>query len=154
MLRGQLAHLDYLKTVSPKLAEFLAEIKDELMMAPVGRHEVQGQKFFYTVSQDSTELFANRLSEFHQDYLDIQIVLEGEERYGYSLSPMLKVTEDKLAEFDVAFGQPLEELFVILKAHEFIVFPMNCPHRPLIAVDERPQNIKKVVVKIHRSLLD
>ncbi|CAG9296033.1 YhcH/YjgK/YiaL family protein [Celerinatantimonas diazotrophica] len=154
MLQGQLSEIALIEPITPTLGKILKSLLASLNAdAPVGRYEVQGDKLFYTVSQDRTQPFAERRSECHRNYLDIQVVLSGEECYGYSLEPLEKVTEDLFNQCDLAFGQPRSERFVTLHCGEFIVFAPNCPHRPLIAIDDKPAEVKKAVIKVHRSLL-
>ncbi|MFM2485823.1 YhcH/YjgK/YiaL family protein [Celerinatantimonas yamalensis] len=154
MLQGQLDKLDLIQPIAPKLAQILRELSTQLVAdAPLGRCDVRGEQLFYTVSLDTTEPQTHRRCEFHQSYLDIQVVLDGEERYGYATVPLVDIDEDKLQASDVAFGQPVNERFVTLSSGDFIVFAPYCPHRPLVAVDA-PQKVKKAVIKVHRSLLD
>lgn len=155
MLQGQLSEIALIEPIAPTLGKILKSLLASLNAdAPVGRHEVQGDKLFYTVSLDKTQPLAERRSECHQNYLDIQVVLSGEERYGYSLEPLEKVTEDLFNKCDVGFGLPRSERFVTLHTGEFIVFAPNCPHRPLVAINDEPAEVKKAVIKIHNSLLN
>ncbi|MFM2478984.1 YhcH/YjgK/YiaL family protein [Celerinatantimonas sp. MCCC 1A17872] len=154
MLQGQLSEAALIEPIAPTLGKILKSLLVSLNAeAPVGRHEIEGDKLFYTVSEDTTQLLDERRSECHQNYLDIQVVLSGEESYGYSLEPMAKITEDLFGKCDLGFGEPRSERFVTLHSGEFIVFAPNCPHRPLVAVDGKPAQVKKAVIKVHRSLL-
>lgn len=152
-----IGHLDYCESVAlmaPKIGKILSHLKDQLLNGPaVGVHLVDERQLFYTVSSDMTELLSKRRSEFHRDYLDIQVVLKGQEQYGFSLSPLKVIEDDYLNEKDVAFGQPVQERFVTLNEQEFIIFPPGCPHRPLIAVNEEPKLVLKSVIKVHQKLL-
>ncbi len=77
--------------------------------------------------EDHTQPLALRRSECHARYLDVQILPQGRERFGYSLAPFNALDEDLLATRDVAFSaQLVEERFVDLAAGDFIVFyPVN-----------------------------
>ncbi|MFM2482485.1 YhcH/YjgK/YiaL family protein [Celerinatantimonas sp. YJH-8] len=154
MFIGSLDHLESVRVINPLIASILASLKETLMTMPkAGRYPLDGDKLFYNVDETTTQVLAARRSEVHQNYLDIQIVLKGRERYGCALQPFVQVDDDRLATSDIAFGQVEKEKFIELSAGEFVVFPPGCPHRPLIAVDDVPEAITKVVIKVHQSLL-
>jgi YhcH/YjgK/YiaL family protein len=45
---------------------------------PTGKHDIDGNRLFFLVSEDMTQPFAERRAEYHARYLDIQIVLKGQ----------------------------------------------------------------------------
>ncbi|CAG8998519.1 MAG: Toxin-antitoxin biofilm protein TabA [Candidatus Celerinatantimonas neptuna] len=154
MIIGDLNYCESVRLMAPGIGKILLDLKAQLLGHPeIGVHLIDEHRLFYTVSNDRTERLSQRRCEYHRDYLDIQVVLKGQERYGFSLNPMTNVEENFLDDKDVAFGLPLNERFVTLNEHEFIIFPPGCPHRPLIAVDEQPKSILKSVIKVHHNLL-
>ena len=103
---------------------------------------------------DKTELKENRRSEIHHKYLDVQLILEGIETFGYSEYPLLSIEDDDRAEKDIAFSNDVkDEEFVTLTAGEFIIFNPKQPHRPLVAVDDKPAAVKKLIIKVNSALL-
>lgn len=115
---------------------------------PVGKHDIDGNRVFMLVSEDNTQPLAERRAEYHARYLDIQIVMRGQERMVFSCLPAGKPETDRLAERDIAFLPAGEqEKNVVLEEGDFVVFYPGEVHKPLVAVDQ-PASVRKVVVKI------
>lgn len=65
---------------------------------------------FYLISEDTTERGELRRAEYHARYLDIQIVLKGQEGMTFSTQPAGVPETDWLADKDIAFiGQGIDE---------------------------------------------
>ena len=119
-----------------------------------GNYPLPYDESVYFIVNDKTELKVNRRSEIHHKYLDVQLILEGTETFGYSDYPLLSIEDDYLAEKDIAFSNDVkDEQFVTLEAGEFIVFNPKQPHRPLVAVDDKPAAVKKLIIKVNSALL-
>ena len=119
-----------------------------------GNYPLPYDESVYFIVDDKTELREKRRSEIHHKYLDVQLILEGTETFGYSNYPLLSIEDDYLAEKDIAFSNDVQdEQFVTLTAGEFIVFNPKQPHRPLVAVDDKPAAVKKLIIKVNSALL-
>ena len=115
---------------------------------PLGKHDIDGNNLFYLISEDTTEPMADRRAEYHARYLDIQIVLKGQEGMTFSVLPAGAPDTDWLADKDIAFLPEGElEKTVLLSEGDFVVFYPGEVHKPLCAVDE-PAKVRKAVVKI------
>lgn len=115
---------------------------------PPGKYDIDGNNVFYMISEDTTEPLVARLAEYHARYLDIQIVLRGQEAMTFSTRPAGVPDIDWLAEKDIAFLPAGEqEKTVILNEGDFVVFYPGEVHKPLCAVDE-PAKVRKAVVKM------
>jgi len=151
---GKTSQLEFASFLSPELKKIIAAVLDRLE-TPIesGRHEIDENAFFM-VMDDHTQLLAQRKSECHSRYLDVQVLLEGKESFGYSLLPYKGLDEDYLNDKDLAFSEQMEgeEHFAKLSAGEFIIFYPGQPHRPLVAVDDKPMPVRKVVIKVDKAL--
>jgi biofilm protein TabA len=115
---------------------------------PLGKHDIDGNRLFMLVSEDSTQPIAERPAEFHQRYLDIQIVMRGQEGMTFSCLPAGTPETDWLADKDIAFlPEGEQEKTVILNEGDFVVFYPGEVHKPLCAVG-KPATVRKVVVKM------
>ncbi|WP_336220551.1 YhcH/YjgK/YiaL family protein [Citrobacter amalonaticus] len=113
-----------------------------------GRHDIDGSRLFYLISEDMTEPFDKRRAEFHARYLDIQIVLKGQEGMTFSVLPAGTPETDWLADKDIAFlAEGKQEKTVILNEGDFVVFYPGEVHKPLCAVGA-PAQVRKAVVKL------
>lgn len=98
---------------------------------PKGKHDIEGNRLFYLISEDMTEPYEARRAEYHARYLDIQIVLKGQEGMTFSTQPAGTPDTDWLADKDIAFlPEGVDEKTVILNEGDFVVFyPGKCINR-------------------------
>lgn len=151
MILGNINHLDLIPYLPAKIKRSIEYIKDNVNSnTPVGRYDIDGDNMFFMVSDSTSRHIYEANPEFHKKYIDVQIVLAGQEGMAVStLPPHTKMLDDKLADNDIAFIEtPSEETMLILQANDFIVFLPNQVHKPLCAIDNRIVTIRKVVVKI------
>lgn len=142
----------YLPAPFQRSLTFLSEM--DLATVATGRYEIDGDKLFVIVMDMETAPVSEKLPEAHQEYIDIQLLISGEERIGVALrhdeNPIAKAYD---AERDICFFSSVDgEHDFILTPGKFAVFFTGQPHRPGCCVDA-PMSIKKAVVKIHKSLL-
>lgn len=115
---------------------------------PLGKHDIDGNRLFMLVSEDSTQPIAERPAEFHARYLDIQIVMRGQEGMTFSTQPAGEPETNWLADKDIAFlPEGVEEKTLTLNEGDFVVFYPGEVHKPLCAVG-KPEKVRKVVVKL------
>lgn len=126
---------------------------DFSQMAP-GRYPINGDEMIAIVQTPLTQPWETGLPEFHQRYIDIQYLLEGEEIIGYlPANPELERSTDQLAERDIAFVHPQpNETRLVLTAGMFAIFFPGELHKPCRALNSS-MAIKKVVIKIDCNLI-
>ncbi|MGL9750566.1 MAG: YhcH/YjgK/YiaL family protein [Symbiopectobacterium sp.] len=154
MITGNIYQLELVPYLPAKLREAIEYVKANITVdTPLGKHYVDGNNMFVLVSNDSTEAFEQRRAEYHDKYLDIQIVLKGVE--GMTFSNLLAGTPDTdwLADKDIEFLSAGEQkkTFVMQPGDVVVFFPGEV-HKPLCAVGE-PASVRKAVVKIDASLM-
>lgn len=121
---------------------------------PAGRHPIQGEKMIAIVQSPQTQPWETGMPEFHQRYIDIQYLLEGEEVIGYHIAQTdLALATDQLVERDIAFVHPVPlESKLILSPGMFAIFYPGELHKPCRSL-AASQVIKKIVIKIDHTLL-
>ncbi|WP_263771664.1 YhcH/YjgK/YiaL family protein [Propionivibrio soli] len=125
----------------------------DLRKAEPGRYEIEGDKLFYLVQDVELRTVEQSRAEAHVEYADIQIPVSTAERYGFALPQPLAPTDDQLATKDLAFyPTPANESFVDTVPGTYLVFMPKELHRPCLSLG-KIETIRKVVVKVHRSLL-
>lgn len=155
MLLSHRDHLVDMTLVSPNLRRYVQQMLELLATEPkLGRHDLDGDRAFVIVAEDQTTPAETRRPEIHARYLDVQLLLAGAERFGYSA---IKATgtpdDDRLATHDLAFfNQVAGEQYVDLQPGELVVFLPGEPHRPLCAVDA-PMTVRKAILKMDAALL-
>lgn len=147
MIVGNIHHLQ--SRLPQELREAIEHIKAHVSeTTEKGKHDIDGNRLFYLISEDMTEPFEKRRAEYHARYLDIQIVLKGQEGMTFSTLPAGTPETDWLAEKDIAFlPEGEQEKTVILNEGDFVVFYPGEVHKPLCAVGA-PAQVRKAVVKL------
>ena len=154
MFRGKWSDDIQGAALHPVIIEIIQKVKEQTIEnTEVGSYPLEDESVYFIVD-DKTESREKRRSEIHHKYLDVQLILEGTETFGYSDYPLLSIEDDYLAEKDIAFSNDVkDEQFVTLEAGEFIIFTPKQPHRPLVAVDDKPAAVKKLIIKVNSALL-
>ncbi len=147
MIVGNIHHLQ--SWLPEELRQAIEYIKANVTEATEkGKHEIDGSRLFYLISEDMTEPFEKRRAEYHARYLDIQIVLKGQEGMTFSVLPAGKPDTDWLADKDISFlAEGEQEKTLILNEGDFVVFYPQEVHKPLCAVGT-PAPVRKAVVKL------
>ena len=112
-----------------------------------GKNLVQEEEVFFNVQNYITKNKEECFFETHKDYLDIQLVMFGEEKIGVTEIEKLKLDKeyDKERDLETQKGEP-EIVFEMNENNFLILFPGE-PHMPGIKNNEKIE-IKKIVYKI------
>ena len=121
----------------------------------IGKYPIEGDDITVTVSEDILENASERRLEVHREFADIQIVLEGHEKYGYIAGNCRKEYEtDRLDTDDIAFLRLSQECqYVDLAPEQLVVFFPGTAHKPLCIPSAGGTRVKKAIVKIRKNRL-
>lgn len=142
--------IDYLSNL-PKYAKVLpnyeqyAELLLSIDQLSLGRHEINEFDFINIIEGETVSMDEGYF-EFHQNYLDIQIVLEGEEYMQWQNIHQLQPAIDYDEVSDIGFLKGIGDTLHIEKGMFYIVYPEDA-HKPGRHIDEVCQ-FKKAVVKV------
>ncbi|MGR5133219.1 YhcH/YjgK/YiaL family protein [Vibrio alfacsensis] len=155
MFKGNLSELNNYQHLPTKLLNVIEQVKQRIYdSVENGRYPIEGDEVFFFVVDDNTQALNDRRSECHRKYVDVQILLTGEERYGYSQHPFQSLAEDLLDSKDIAFSEDIiDEQFADLNEHDFIIFKVAQPHRPLVAINQ-PMPVRKAIIKVANDWLE
>ncbi|MEM0652651.1 N-acetylneuraminate anomerase [Klebsiella huaxiensis] len=132
-------------------AIILAQAYDLQSIAP-GSYELQGGDIFMNVMQFASGLPEKKKAELHAQFIDIQILLAGEERIFYGVADSARQCEEMHVDEDYQLcGKMVGEQSITLRPCMFAVFMPGEPHKPGCVVTE-PADIKKVVIKVRADL--
>lgn len=150
MITSTLSQLFWYKTISPHFATAINfALSTNLASLETGRHDIDGNNVFAIVNEYTTKPSEECDPESHLDYADIQIMLTGTEKFGYTplngTIPTTPYDEEK----DVAFYTlPAEEInYIRLTPGQFIIFFPSDIHQPEV-FHIRPELVKKLVLKV------
>ena len=121
---------------------------------PVGQYQVQDKQMYFNVVEGETKPMASQKPEFHRQYLDIHIVLEGKEVIGAGVLGLpLTLSEPFNEPHDLGFSPEIPgETIINLQPGELaIIFPGEL-HRPMCTCAS-PSPLRKIVAKIDCALL-
>lgn len=113
-----------------------------------GKNEINGENLFFNLQNCQTKVLSDCFFEGHKKYIDIHVVIDGEENIGYSPKESLKEKTEYELESDFQVLEGEEEYRFKMDKDNFIIFFPDEPHMPLIATNEVPKSLKKVVFKI------
>lgn len=153
MIIGDINHLQ-----AAGLSAVFCQAIEQALQAEIGYREpgsypLQGETLFVNVMQFETQRAEDKLAEQHVNYIDIQILLEGEERIYYGLVGSARACDERHEEEDYQLCRHIEnEQSLTLKPGMFAVFMPGEPHKPGCYVSQ-PGTLKKAVIKLHRSAL-
>lgn len=119
-----------------------------------GRYEIDGDLMYANVDIVSTKSYEETKIEGHNNYIDVQYIVDGTEHMGVLHHNPKYPPVESYPERDAYYYDPAlqDECMLHMKAGDFAVFYPSDLHRTLIAPEE-PQTIRKVIVKVHTSLL-
>ena len=123
--------------------EFLSE--HDLNSISPGKYEIDGLNMFVLIEEYETIPKEQGRWESHLKYADIQYMISGQERMGYSNIEGMSVVErhEKKDHFYLEGAGDL----LLVKQGSFAIFLPEEAHMPEIA-NSAPQYIKKAVVKV------
>lgn len=153
MMTGELASLAR-SGLHPVLLNALTLARDaHVQEKPPGSYPLQGDAIFMNVMQFSTQPAEQKKAELHAQYIDIQLLLAGDERIFYGTPGSARQCDDWHVEDDYQLCAAISgEQVVTLTPDMFAIFMPGEPHKPGCVVGTA-QEIKKVVIKVSASLL-
>ncbi len=100
-----------------------------------------------------TQPAAERHTEYHRQWADIQVILAGEERIQAGMAAVMRPQDNELKP-DLYLCQPApESVSILLRPGDFAVFYPGEPHQALCAVST-PAPVRKAVFKIPAAMLE
>jgi biofilm protein TabA len=132
--------------------EYLA--RTDLATLPLGRTDIKGDDMYVTVSEAGTRAPEQVRFEAHRRYVDIQLVVRGQEAIGVAPAALLSTVEPYDAAKDIEFfAEPPESVTLPLREGDFAVFAPGDAHRPSLHLDG-PHVSRKAVLKVSVAYRD
>lgn len=122
--------------------------RTDLAALPLGRTDIEGDDVYLTVSEAETKAPEQLPFEAHRRYIDIQLVVGGQEAIRFAPIGSMKTTQPYDAAKDIEFFEPPAKYGTAeLRPGAFAVFAPGDGHRPGLHLDG-PHVSRKVVVKV------
>ena len=156
MIYDKIENLEKYADLHPRFASAISYLK-QLVAANVddGRHEmpncdVPNAVFANVASYNTRELGDAPQMEAHHKYIDIQIVLEGEEIIYVPSTNACCLTKpyDDAVDYELmAMPDETENVRLVMRPNTFVIFFTNEPHIACIA-NGKPVSVHKIVGKV------
>ena len=145
MIFDKLEKLRQYDVVSDKVLNFLFNLDEN---KPAGHYEIDDEAYA-NIDVYETKEYAICFPEAHKRYIDIQMLLSGEERLDLANISELSIKDDYDEERDIMFFHNPEKMntLYLKKGYFALLYPTDA-HKPQIKSSENSQTVKKVVVKI------
>ena len=150
MIYDKLENLPRYANCFPGADKVIAFLKECAAKTPaVGKHEIDGKKLFVNVQEYSPKDFNPEKLEYHRNYIDIQLLLSGEEKLYYAPLEGLETVMEYDPEKDCGMKRiPAPEAGVelpLVPGNFVLLFPEE-GHLP--GVGDPASKVVKAVVKI------
>lgn len=121
-------------------------VRNDLKSLECCRYEIDGNNVYLSLQQYQTKMQEICKTEAHKDYIDIQIVVSGEENIGYAniLNTSKNTEYDSVKDIEFLNGEV--DFIKATPDNFFILFPQDA-HMPSVAITH-PVEVKKAVFKI------
>ncbi|MBP2169821.1 YhcH/YjgK/YiaL family protein [Erwinia toletana] len=118
-----------------------------------GKIQPPGADWFCHIGAAQTAPAATRHTEFHRHYLDIQVLLAGEEIINFScLDARQQQAEERKPDLFILASPQLTQA-IHLRAGDFVTFYPGEAHQALCAAG-KPAQVRKAVFKIPLAMLE
>lgn len=150
MITSTLSQLHCYKILGPNFAKAIEfALNTDFSDLETGLQEIDGENAFAIVNEYDTRPVADCEWESHQKYTDIQIMVSGTEKFGYTPLIAQRPIAAYHSDNDVIFYSihPVESNYITLFPGQFIIFFPSDIHQPEGFI-ERPGPVRKVVIKV------
>lgn len=146
MILSSIAQSDRYTNLHPLFQRVFDYIRDtDLFAIEPGRHNIVGDDLIAIVEKVSAKTKEMAKLEAHRKYIDIQLVLEGDETMGWKpLADCLNPISEHSMEKDIRFFHDAPASYVPVPPDHFCIFFPEDAHAPLVGSG----TIRKVIFKI------
>lgn len=145
------SNLEKYKSLSPNLEKGINHLlKNDYSQKEAGRYEVFENEIFVLVNKYNTKVVEECRLEAHKKFIDIQLMIKGNEKIGYTLLNNQIPSVEYSDENDVMFFDSEYDLFSLNENMFALFFPYDI-HMPGI-VNQKAEDITKIVMKVKYDL--
>lgn len=123
-----------------------------LMAREDGRWQPEGCSWFCTIGDALTQPVAQRHTEYHREWADIQVMLTGCERIRAGVHAVAQASDEERKPDLYITQRCRPTVDITLQSGDFALFMPGEPHQALCLV-EAPATVRKAVFKIPRAML-
>lgn len=146
MIVDSLAKLDFYAPINERFTRALAYLRGvDLKALPEGKYEIDGDEIYMMISERDLKTKADAAMEAHDRYIDIQVVVDGHEGFGWKYREECTAPRGEMNTVkDIIFYDDVPSTYFELKAGEAAIFFPDDAHAPLVGEG----HVKKCVIKV------
>ncbi len=146
MIIDKLENMHLYSEIPQTVKDFVAELKPNISLGRV----ILSDDIYVNIETYKTKLVKDAKFEAHQKYIDIQLLMVGNEKIAYTDKYSLSETLPYDAERDIVFYNEEVKDYpaVCLDGTNFVMLFPHEAHAPQISPNSFPADVKKIVVKI------
>lgn len=149
MILDDLSHSAFYESLHPGFqAAFESLRRSDLHDLPPGKHEIDGAKLFLVIGKDDGRGREGAKLEAHRRYIDIQLVLDGDEEMGWRPIDECQHAIDPFSEerdFVLFTDQPTA--WFAVPSGKFAIFMPEDAHAPLAGKGPLHKAVAKIAVE-------
>lgn len=136
------------ESVSPRLkAAFEYILSTDLKALEPGIHEIDGKNLYVNVMDRELKKKADAKVEVHNAYIDIQVIIEGVESFGWIERAELKRPQSEFnTEKDIQLFDDEPQTYYTLKEGQFTILLPEDGHAPMVGEGRIRKAIFKVLI--------
>lgn len=147
MILDTIENLSLYRGLSKNLSKAIDYIQNtNLNNLSAGKHTIFNDDVFVMINEYDTKDESECVIEAHKKYIDIQIMLKGDEKVGFAFLNNQKETEPYNEDNDYTFYSS-ELDYMYLREESFAIFFPTDLHCPTIKIDSS-KSVAKAVVKV------
>lgn len=145
MILDTIANAEKYSVIDPRITKGLNFIIRQGSAIDEGKHHLEGDDLYVIIVDAELRSAENAPLEAHRQYIDVQVVLQGAESYGWStLSNCHTAREEFDPQKDIIFFEEHPTATIRATEGQFLIFfPEDC-HAPLIGKGR----VRKAIIKI------
>ena len=146
MITDKIANISMYRIIPDHVVDFIKTLPKDVSL---GRHDILDRDYA-NVEEYITKPITDGKFEAHNNYIDIQILLDGSEKIYYTSTSNVSVDVPYNSERDIKFYSDdiAGSDSVTLDGTNFVMIFPHEAHAPQIAVNENSAPVKKLVVKV------
>jgi len=150
MITDKLININRYKYFPDAVINFIMNLNSNIKL---GKH-ILADGIYANVEEYNTKDINIAKYESHNEYIDIQILLSGQEYIYYTDINLLNTDIPYDFKKDITFYcDVVEGQNILLDGSNFVTLYPNEAHAPQISFDNRRQFVKKVVIKVKKDLI-
>lgn len=148
MIISNLQNSSRVESLHPLFKKLFDYVKThDLLHTECGRIELDGDNLFINNSNPTCATADQQVLEVHRDYIDVHILMEGQETVGWkALEDLTQETKAYEKEGDCALYADRPTTYVTLQPGQFLIVYPEDPHAPIIGEGKIRKLIGKVKV--------